>query len=183
MPGATRLMSRRRTHGALVLVGLLAITGCGKTNLHPSHRPGELTTAEKIDNLCFHLASQLRAAIYQAAEGGGPLVGERGLQEAVSIGEKYSLEQGALRSAPVMLSILREVREVPVPSFARASDAALEQALERGAVRFRAFAQRLHGEPPRPHEYVRYTVASVAPARPALAKCHETAVLLDHGHA
>jgi hypothetical protein len=145
MLGTTHWMSRRTLRGALVLVGLLAITGCGKTNLHPPRRAGELSTAEKIDNLCFDLVSQVRAAMSQAVEGRLPPVGDRGLREAISLGEKYSLEQGALKSAPVMLSILHEVREVPVPSSARASDAAFERALETGAVGFRAFAQRLHG--------------------------------------
>jgi hypothetical protein len=182
MPGSTHWMSRRTLRGALVLVGLLAITGCGKANLHAPRRAGELSTAEKIDNLCFDLVSQLKAAIYQAVQGGRPPVGGRGLQEEVSLGEKYSLEQGALSSAPLMLSILHEVQEVPVPSFARASDAAFERALETGAVGFRLFAQRLHGEPPHPREYAHYAAASVAPARPALTNCHETVGLLSRRH-
>jgi hypothetical protein len=91
-------MLRRTLGGALVMAGLLAISGCGKTNLHPPRRPGELSTAERIDDLCFDLASQLKAENYQAVESGRPPVGERGTQEAISIGEKYSLEQGALKT-------------------------------------------------------------------------------------
>jgi hypothetical protein len=164
---------------ALITIAAV-VAGCGNST---TNRSGELSTADKIDNLCSDLVSQLNAAHYQAVQSvGKPYAENRTLQQNVATGEKYTLEQSAVKYAPVMLSVAREVRAVPVPSYARTSDRSFVAALETGAVGFRDFAKRLHGEPALSNETARYAAASVAPARPALAACHATALALQRGH-
>ena len=157
---------------ALIVVAA-AVAGCGKSS-SSTHRPGELSTAEKIDNLCFHIVSQLNAARQQALYSPEPVRGEHSRRVGLALGEKYTLELTALKSAPVMVSIAREARAVPVPAFAHTSDASFVRALESGAVGFRTFARRLHDEAALANEFAHYAAASVAPARPALAACRAT---------
>ena len=165
---------------AIALVVAVSVAGCGKSNA-TAHHHGELTTAEKIDNLCFNLGAQLKSAYFRAGEG-GPYAYNRSRQENLAIGEKRTLEQVAVKSAPVMLSIAREVRAVPVPSFVHPSITALVTKLEGGAAGYRRLATQVHGEPARPHELADTASAFAAPVRPAVAACRAAVLVLQRKH-
>jgi hypothetical protein len=172
---------RLTASGVAALVLSFGAMSCGKGNLATRH-PGELTVAEQADKLCFDFVSQLKAAMFEGASQVGTPSLRLGLHRSLELAEKDSLEQDALKSAVVTISILREARKVRVPSFARPSDVVYEQALERSAQGYRSFARRIRGEPARPNEFSRNAKAYLLPERSAFRACEATVGVLHRGH-
>ncbi len=143
---------------SVIAVGFaIALAGCGKATPGANHRPGELSVSEKLENVCYELPSQLRAALSDESNVRAPNLSGRGdlrqrLHRAVQLGEKEQLEHAAQRSAAVMIAIRREVLALPIPARVRRSAVAFEDALQEGSTEYRKFARRLHTQPARSDE-------------------------------